>query len=75
MKGGKYKPSMSVQVFIGLLQMTVLPYILVSLIAGIGRLSHHEMRLLGMRGGLFVVLFWAIALAVTVAFMAAFPDW
>lgn len=75
MKGGKYKPSMSVQVFIGLLQMTVLPYILVSLIAGIGRLSYHEMRLLGMRGGLFVVLFWAIALAVKVAFMAAFPDW
>lgn len=63
------------QIFIGLLQMTVLPYILVSLIAGIGRLSYAEMRLLAVKGGRFVVLFWAIALLVTIAFTAAFPAW
>jgi proton glutamate symport protein len=62
-------------IFIGLLQMTVLPYILVSLIAGIGRLSYGEIRLLAIKGGRFVVLFWLIALAVTVAFTAAFPNW
>ena len=62
-------------IFIGLLQMTVLPYILVSLIAGIGRLSYPEMRLLAVQGGRFVLLFWFIALAVTAAFAATFPDW
>ena len=63
------------QIFIGLLQMTVLPYILVALIAGIGKLSYAEMRLLAIQGGRFVVLFWVIALAITVAFTAAFPNW
>ncbi len=63
------------QIFIGLLQMTVLPYILVSLIAGIGKLSYAEMRLLAVKGGRFVLLFWVLALVLTVAFTAAFPDW
>lgn len=63
------------QIFIGLLQMTVLPYILVSLIAGIGKLSYAEMRLLAIQGGRFVLLFWVIALAITIAFTAAFPNW
>lgn len=62
-------------IFIGLLQMTVLPYILVSLIAGIGKLSYPEMRVLAVQGGRFVLLFWLIALAVTVAFAATLPDW
>jgi Na+/H+-dicarboxylate symporter/ABC-type amino acid transport substrate-binding protein len=63
------------QVFIGLLQMTVLPYILVSLIAGIGKLSYPEMRMLAVQGGRIVLVFWAIALAITVAFTATLPDW
>ncbi len=63
------------QIFIGLLQMTVLPYILVSLIAGIGKLSYAEMRLLAIKGGRFVVLFWVVALVLTVGFTAAFPNW
>ena len=62
-------------IFIGLLQMTVLPYILVSLIAGIGKLSYGEMRLLAVKGGRYVLLFWAIALLVTVGFTLAFPAW
>jgi len=62
-------------IFIGLLQMTVLPYILVSLIAGIGRLSYPEMRLLAVQGGRFVLLFWFVALAVTVGFTITLPNW
>ena len=62
-------------IFIGLLQMTVLPYILVSLIAGIGRLSYPDMRLLAVQGGRFVLLFWLIALAVTVGFTITLPNW
>jgi Na+/H+-dicarboxylate symporter len=63
------------QIFISLLQMTVLPYILVSLIAGIGKLSYAEMRLLTIQGGRFVLLFWLIALLFTVMFTLALPSW
>jgi Na+/H+-dicarboxylate symporter len=63
------------QIFIGLLQMTVLPYILVALIAGIGKLSYAEMRLLAVEGGRFVLLFWAIALLFTILFSFALPSW
>ena len=63
------------EIFIGLLQMTVLPYILVALIAGIGKLSYPEMRLLAVQGGRFVLLFWAIALAITVGFSFTLPNW
>jgi hypothetical protein len=38
-------------VFIGLLQMTVIPYIVVSLIAAIGRLTMDQIRMLAARGG------------------------
>jgi hypothetical protein len=63
------------QVFIGLLQMTVLPYILVSLGAGLGRLSYAEAKLLALRGGGFILLFWAITLAAVVGIALAFPAW
>lgn len=63
------------KIFIGLLQMTVLPYILVSLIAGIGKLSYPEMRVFAVQRGRFVLLFWVVALAITVAFTVTLPDW
>ena len=63
------------EIFIGLLQMTVLPYILVALIAGIGKLSYREMRLMAVQGGRFVLLFWGISLAIVVAFTATLPNW
>ncbi len=62
-------------VFIGLLQMTVLPFVLVSLVSGLGRLSYAETRVMALKGGGFVLLFWVIALAVTLLFTLAFPDW
>ncbi len=63
------------EIFIGLLQMTVLPYILVSLIAGLGKLSYQQVRLLVVRGGRYILLFWLIALLVTVGFTVSFPAW
>jgi Na+/H+-dicarboxylate symporter len=63
------------QVFIGLLQMTVLPYIVVSLSAGLGRLSYAEAKTLALRGGGFILFFWAITLAAVVGIAAAFPAW
>jgi Na+/H+-dicarboxylate symporter/ABC-type amino acid transport substrate-binding protein len=63
------------QAFVGLLQMTVLPYIVVSLVAGLGRLSYAEAKVLALRGGGFIVLFWAITLAAVVGMALAFPAW
>ena len=61
--------------FVGLLQMTVLPYIVVSLSAGLGRLSYAEAKILALRGGGFILLFWAITLAAVVGIALAFPAW
>jgi Na+/H+-dicarboxylate symporter len=63
------------QIFIGLLQMTVLPYILVSLSAGLGRLSYAEAKTLALRGGGFILFFWAITLAAVVGIALSFPAW
>ncbi|OQK15648.1 hypothetical protein AU255_15625 [Methyloprofundus sedimenti] len=47
-------------IYIGLLQMTVLPYIVFSLIANIGRLSYLEARLLTRQGLLVLLALWLI---------------
>ena len=62
-------------VFVGLLQMTVLPYIVVSLIASLGRLSYREVRLLARKGGMFILLFWLLAILIVLGMVAGFPDW
>jgi len=63
------------RIFIGLLQMTVLPYIVVSLSAGLGRLSYAEAKTLAVRGGGFIPLFWGIGLAAVVGISLALPAW
>ena len=60
--------------FIQLLQMTVLPYILVALISGLGRLEFREARSIALRGGAVLLLFWAVTLIVVALFPLAFPD-
>ncbi|MHC4348933.1 MAG: cation:dicarboxylate symporter family transporter, partial [Planctomycetota bacterium] len=47
--------------FIALLQMTVLPYVMFALIANIGGLTWADARRLAARGGLLLLIFWAIA--------------
>jgi Na+/H+-dicarboxylate symporter len=60
-------------VFIRLLQMTILPYIVVSLIANIGGLRASEARTLAGRALWFQVLFWGIGLAMIVLIAQALP--
>lgn len=62
-------------IFIGLLQMTVLPYIVLSLIGGLGRLSYPEIRLMAVKGGGYVLLFWLIGLLVIACTSIALPNW
>lgn len=59
--------------FIRLLQMGVLPYMVVTLIHGIGGISAHDARLIATKGSSLLVLFWAVGLVVIFAFALAFP--
>lgn len=61
--------------YIRLLQMTVLPYIVVSLIGGLGRLDAGMARRIGVRGGLLIMFLWAMAITVVMFMPLAFPNW
>jgi len=61
-------------VWIGLMQMTVLPYVIVSLIVGLGQLDLGLARQLAVRGGLLMLVFWGVALLVITIMPMAFPD-
>ncbi len=60
--------------FIALLQITVLPYILVSLVAGFGRMQAQSARQLAARGALVLLVIWCLALCLVFAASLAFPD-
>lgn len=62
-------------IFVGLLQMTVLPYIVISLVYSLARLSYEETALLAKKGGVFVLIFWGLAVFIIVAMVIAFPGW
>lgn len=61
-------------VFVRLLQMTVLPYVIVSLVTGLGRLDYQEARRLGLWGGGLLVLLWTMAFAMVATMPLAFPE-
>lgn len=61
------------QAFINLLMMTVLPYVVLSLIAGLGRLSVAEAKSLALNGGRVLVILWVIVLTTVVLISFAFP--
>ncbi len=60
--------------FVGLLQITVLPYIIVSLVAGFARLELSQASKLAVRGGAVLLLIWGIALLVIFVATFAFPN-
>jgi Na+/H+-dicarboxylate symporter/ABC-type amino acid transport substrate-binding protein len=59
--------------YVKLLQMTVLPYVTISIISGLGSLNAAQARTLGMRVGLVLALLWALALAAVLLFPLMFP--
>ena len=59
--------------YVKLLQMTVLPYVTLSLVGGLGSLSASVAKRLGSRAILVLVSLWAIALIVVLAFPLMFP--
>ena len=73
---GEYVESLSLvgEAFIGLLQMTVLPYIVVALIANIGKLSTTEGRRFTFYTAVFLLVAIALALAMIVLLPLSLPD-
>ena len=61
--------------FILLLQMSVLPYVALSLISGLGRLSRGEAKSLARNAGISLLILWAITLSIMLMVPLAFPDW
>jgi Na+/H+-dicarboxylate symporter len=61
-------------IYIRLMQMTVLPYLVLTLIVGLGRMHAAEAKRLAARGFLLLVLFWGLTLAVIGLMPLAFPS-
>lgn len=60
-------------VFLGLMKMSIMPYIMVSLIVGIGSLSKEQAKVLLAKGGLWFVLLIIISIAVILLIPLSFP--
>jgi Na+/H+-dicarboxylate symporter/ABC-type amino acid transport substrate-binding protein len=60
--------------FVKLLQVTVLPYMTVSLVGNLGRLDYQQARELAWRAGSILLCLWALALALAALFPLAFPS-
>jgi Na+/H+-dicarboxylate symporter len=61
--------------FILLLQMTVLPYVTVSLVVSVGSLSYADARALARSAGSFLLLLWGITLVMVLLVPLSFPNW
>ncbi|MCG6896597.1 MAG: cation:dicarboxylase symporter family transporter [Thiocapsa sp.] len=61
-------------VYIRLMQMTVLPYLLMALIVGFGQLEAIQAKNLALRGGALYLVTLLLAFAVVAAMPAAFPS-
>ncbi len=60
--------------FIRLLQMTVVPYIAVSLVRSVGGLGYATARQLALKCGAVLLLTWGISLVFVIAIPLAFPE-
>ncbi len=61
------------EVYVKLLQVTVLPYVLGSVISGLGAQSPQDARRLAVRGGIMLVLFWVATFVIVIATSLAYP--
>ena len=61
--------------YVQLLQMAVLPYIMIALISGLGKLQYTEAVKLSLRVGSLLLLIWALTLVVLFVLPLSFPSW
>jgi len=62
-------------IFIKLLQITVIPYISLALITGIGELNYKEVLAHAIKGGGIYLLISIITLVIVMLIPLSFPDW
>ncbi len=60
-------------IYLRLMQMTVLPYLITSLVVAFGQLSGAEAKRLALRGGAMLLLVWTLTIAVIVILPQVFP--
>ncbi len=60
--------------YIRLMQMTVIPYMAVALIVGLGQLSLSQAKLLALKGLVILLVSWGIAFVVLFLIPFSFPD-
>lgn len=61
--------------YIRLLQMTVLPYVLVSIIGGLGRLDSTMAASIGMRAIKVILVMWLAVMCTLLLLPLAYPNW
>jgi Na+/H+-dicarboxylate symporter/ABC-type amino acid transport substrate-binding protein len=61
--------------YVRLLQMTVLPYMIVSLIAGLGSLSPGQAKTMLTRVGAILLMLWALSIGFAFLMGVSFPSW
>ncbi|ELS05037.1 Na+/H+ dicarboxylate symporter [Xenococcus sp. PCC 7305] len=61
--------------YIRLFQMPVIPYMLVSLIAGLGKLNFKTAKSLGINAGLTLLFLWLIIIFILIVYPLGFPNW
>ncbi len=61
--------------YIRLLQMTVLPYVLVSIIGGLGRLDSHMAGRIGMKAVRIILILWLAVMLTLILLPLAYPSW
>lgn len=62
-------------VFIGLLQMAVLPYVSFALMSSLGKMNKSSAALLAKKGLLYLIILWAISFIIILIIPSVFPDW
>ncbi len=60
-------------IYVKLLQMTVLPYLTVSLVSGLGGLKLEQAKALAVRCSMLLLMLWSVALAAVFLFPLMFP--
>ncbi len=60
--------------YVKLLQMTVLPYVTLSILTSLGSLTYAQARRLGVRAGAVLLVLWGIALIFAFLIPLAFPE-
>ena len=61
--------------YIGLLQMTVLPYVLVSIIGGLGRLNADMAKDIGIKAAFVIGFIWLATMFTLLLLPFAYPNW